>query len=150
MERDSRQRESLSFGPRARRTRSQRARSQVMHVRRRDFLRISAAAAAGWTWSRAHTAFAAAAAPSASPSGGPSIDRAALVRRHNPAVDHIDPFAALTVGNGEFAFTADVTGLQTFLEPYHEKFPLCTTAHGAWHTAPAPNGVRREDLRYRN
>src|SRR4051812_21190726 len=109
-----------------------------MHIGRRDFLRASAAAA-GLTLTGNTTAFASDAnAPS---TGKATIDRAALVRRHNPSVNAIDPFAALTVGNGEFAFTADVTGLQTFLEPYHEKFPLCTTAHGAWHTAPAPNGV---------
>src|SRR5690349_16903884 len=119
-----------------------------MEIGRRDFLRASAAAAAGLSLSGKNTAYAAdAIAPS---TGGAAIDRAALVRRHNPSVNTIDPFAALTVGNGEFAFTADVTGLQTFLEPYHEKFPLCTTAHWAWHTTPAPPGVRREDFRYRD
>src|SRR5690606_10752816 len=40
------------------------------------------------------------------------IDRAALVGRHAPGVRAIDPGAALTVGNGRFAFTVDVTGLQ--------------------------------------
>ena len=73
-------------------------------------------------------------------SGG-SIDRRAVVRRHNPRVRSIDPFAALSVGNGEFAFTADVTGLQTFPQPYDEPFPLCTTAHWAWHTTPPPPGL---------
>src|SRR4051812_41274727 len=112
-----------------------------MHIGRRDFLRASAAAA-GLTLAGTPPLFAGDADVRAT--SGPTIDRAALVRRHNPTVSAIDPFAALTVGNGEFAFTADVTGLQTFLEPYHEKFPLCTTAHWAWHTTPAPAGVRRE------
>jgi len=44
---------------------------------------------------------------------GDEIDRRAVVERHNPVVRRIDPFSALSVGNGEFAFTADVTGLQT-------------------------------------
>src|SRR5882762_2386011 len=42
------------------------------------------------------------------------IDREALVTRHNPVVRKIDYDAPLTVGNGGFAFTADITGLQTF------------------------------------
>jgi hypothetical protein len=44
------------------------------------------------------------------------IDRQALVTRHNPVLTAIDPLSPLTVGNGEFAFGADVTGLQTFPE----------------------------------
>ena len=43
-----------------------------------------------------------------------SIDRAALANRHNPSLHKLDPWAPLSVGNGEFAFTADVTGLQAF------------------------------------
>jgi protein-glucosylgalactosylhydroxylysine glucosidase len=77
------------------------------------------------------------------------IDRRALVRRHNPLVQKLDPFSALTVGNGNFAFTGDVTGLQTFIEEYRRDFPLCTCAHWAWHTTPAPPGVRAQDFRYK-
>jgi hypothetical protein len=80
----------------------------------------------------------------------PSIDRRTLVRRHNPTASKLDPFSALTVGNGNFAFTADVTGLQTFLDEYRTDFPLCTCAHWAWHTAPQPAGIRAEDFRYKN
>jgi hypothetical protein len=42
------------------------------------------------------------------------IDRKALVQRHNVIVTKAGTLAALTVGNGSFAFTVDVTGLQTF------------------------------------
>jgi hypothetical protein len=80
-------------------------------------------------------------------SGG-RIDRCAVVRRHNPLVAAFDPFSALSVGNGELAFTADVTGLQTFAAECEATFPLCTTAHWSWHTTPAPDGLWREDLRY--
>jgi hypothetical protein len=69
-------------------------------------------------------------------SSQPSIDRRAVVSRHNPRVQKIDPYAALTLGNGTFAFTADITGLQTFLDPYNQNFPLCTMATWAWHTTP--------------
>ena len=75
------------------------------------------------------------------------IDRQALVTRHNPRVGAIEPLAALSVGNGEFAFTADATGLQTFPEFYRDEFPLCTAAQWAWHSAPLPDDLKIEDFR---
>jgi protein-glucosylgalactosylhydroxylysine glucosidase len=76
------------------------------------------------------------------------IDRRVVVARHNPVVHRADPFSALTVGNGEFAFTADVTGLQTFIDEYRTDFPLCTASHWAWHTTPPPPGMDVSSLRY--
>ncbi|MCL1965081.1 MAG: glycoside hydrolase family 65 [Firmicutes bacterium] len=67
------------------------------------------------------------------------MDRQALVRRHNPVLRNIDPASPLTVGNGEFAFTADITGLQTLYAAY-ETFPLCTMSQWGWHTRPGPGG----------
>jgi hypothetical protein len=58
-----------------------------------------------------------------------------------------DWFSALTVGNGEFAFTAGITSLQTFAAQCDKTFPLCTTAHRGWHSKPAPDGIRRGDFR---
>lgn len=87
-----------------------------------------------------------------SPLGGstsPSIDRKAVVSRHNPRVRAINPYAALTLGNGTFAFTADITGLQTFYDAYQKDFPLCTTAAWAWHTTPAPAGLDLNSYRYK-
>jgi hypothetical protein len=78
-----------------------------------------------------------------------SIDRQTLVRRHNPQIRAFDPFSALTVGNGSVAFTADVTGLQTFAEECRTQFPLCTGAHWAWHTTPSPPGVDAKQFQYR-
>jgi hypothetical protein len=66
------------------------------------------------------------------------IDRQALVKRHNPVVHEPDAFSSLPVGNGEFAFTADITGLQTFPEFYHEGIPLGTQSQWGWHTFPNP------------
>ena len=40
-----------------------------------------------------------------------NIDRKEVVMRHNPHITNIDPLSSLTVGNGSFAFTVDVTGL---------------------------------------
>jgi hypothetical protein len=46
------------------------------------------------------------------------IDRHALVARHNPELRAFDPWNPLSVGNGDFAFTADATGLQTFPDSF--------------------------------
>ncbi len=64
------------------------------------------------------------------------IDRRALVRRHNPVIRAFDAFAPLSLGNGRFAFTADITGLQTFPADYEPGIPLCTQSHWGWHSFP--------------
>jgi hypothetical protein len=76
-----------------------------------------------------------------------AIDRAALVRRHDPVLRKLDPLSPLSVGNGEFAFTADVTGLQTFPEAYESQMPLCTMSQWGWHTSPRPAGLEGKELR---
>ena len=78
------------------------------------------------------------------------IDRHALVSRHNPHVTKFDAFSALSVGNGEFAFTADATGLQTFSELYEKEFPIGTTSQWAWHSSPLPPDLKIENFRYEN
>ena len=42
------------------------------------------------------------------------IDRQAVIARNNIQINQLDTLASLSVGNGAFAFTTDVTGLQTF------------------------------------
>ena len=69
------------------------------------------------------------------------IDRKALVFRHSPSIHKLDPLSPLSVGNGEFAFTADITGLQTFPTEYENKMPLCTMSQWGWHNAPPPGGL---------
>jgi hypothetical protein len=74
------------------------------------------------------------------------IDRQALVARHAVRVDHLDPINPLSVGNGDFAFTADVTGLQSFETLYHDQgVPLETRATWAWHSFPNTAGLKLED-----
>ena len=48
------------------------------------------------------------------------IDRQKLISGHNPVLTEIATDAPLTVGNGELAFTADITGMQTLYEEYQE------------------------------
>lgn len=70
------------------------------------------------------------------------IDRFALVSRHNPTLRKIEPLSPLSVGNGEFAFTCDVTGLQTFADEYKDAMPLCTMSQWGWHTKPMPESLK--------
>ena len=75
------------------------------------------------------------------------LDRRALVQAQNPVFTSIDPWAPLSVGNGEFAFTADVTGLQTFPELYEQTIPLCTQSQWGWHSFSSPGGLSAADLK---
>lgn len=70
-----------------------------------------------------------------------TIDRLALVKRHSPVLRKLDPLSPLSLGNGEFAFTGDITGLQTFPREYENRMPLCTMSQWGWHTLPLPPGL---------
>jgi protein-glucosylgalactosylhydroxylysine glucosidase len=74
-----------------------------------------------------------------------SIDRKALVQRHNVIVTKADTLASLTVGNGSFAFTVDVTGLQTFPQFYQKGIPLGTQSEWGWHSFIDTVGYKREE-----
>ena len=76
-----------------------------------------------------------------------SIDRESLVRRHNPISTTINPLSPLSLGNGRFAFTADVTGLQTLPQVYEKDMPLCTMSEWGWHTTPKPTSLAGATLR---
>lgn len=76
---------------------------------------------------------------------GARIDRKELVSRHNPVLTGVDPSAPLMLGNGNIGFTADITGLQTFTEPYSKIAPLLTEAQWAWHSFPNPEGYTVRD-----
>lgn len=70
------------------------------------------------------------------PSLGAAIDRQALVHRHHPHLEEADVLSPFTVGNGQFAFTTDVTGLQTFASAYEAGIPLSTQSEWGWHSCP--------------
>ena len=62
------------------------------------------------------------------------IDRKSVVARHTINIKSVDTLSSLTVGNGRFAFTVDVTGLQTFPEHYQNGVPLGTQSEWGWHS----------------
>ncbi|WP_432443818.1 hypothetical protein [Paenarthrobacter nitroguajacolicus] len=74
-----------------------------------------------------------------------TIDRKALVRRHSVSQRELDPRSPVSVGNGEFAFTMDLTGFQTLPEAYPvasrgDLAPgtlLGTQSQWGWHTIPS-------------
>lgn len=69
------------------------------------------------------------------------INRYELVTRHDPILTEVDKSSPLSVGNGNFAYTADITGMQTLYGEYGKTLPLCTMAQWAWHTKPASRSL---------
>ncbi|KAI0365991.1 hypothetical protein BV20DRAFT_982235 [Pilatotrama ljubarskyi] len=67
------------------------------------------------------------------------IDRHALVSRFNPVRDASSASTPMQVGNGHFAFGADVTGLQTFL-------PWATMSDWGWKNDSLPAGTTQADI----
>ena len=78
--------------------------------------------------------------------GHDRIDRQALVTRHNVVLTEADPLATLQVGNGEFAFAVDITGLQTFPDHYREGIQLGTQSQWGWDTAANPDHFTVDDV----
>ena len=68
------------------------------------------------------------------------IDRKAVVERHKIITTVTNPKSPAQVGNGEFAFGVDITGVQTFV-------PFNTLSHWSWHSFPIPQGQRVEDFK---
>lgn len=90
---------------------------------------------------------------SSTASASTKIDREKLVNAFSPRATFLDYNSAFTLGNGAFAFTADVTGFQSFGDEYFAAgFPLETKARWAWHSRNNPghtlNDVAQEYSAY--
>lgn len=72
------------------------------------------------------------------------INREAVVKRHNVKVNKIDSLSSLTVGNGNFAFTVDATGMQSFPDAYAKGVPLGTQSVWGWHSFPNTENLKIE------
>ncbi len=72
-------------------------------------------------------------------SGQTKIDRKAVVDRHRIVTTKTDPRSPAQVGNGEFAFSVDITGLQTFV-------PFNTMSQWSWHSFPLPANLREGEF----
>ncbi len=74
-----------------------------------------------------------------------TIDRKALVHRHTVINNKIDTLSSLTIGNGRFAFTVDITGLQSFPQLYENGIPLGTQSEWGWDHGTDTVGYRFEE-----
>jgi hypothetical protein len=74
-----------------------------------------------------------------------SIDREAVLFRNNPLITEADPLASLTVGNGRFATTVDVTGMQTYVDDYKNGIPLTAMCDLLWHSFPNTQNLKPSD-----
>ncbi|MDD9271617.1 glycoside hydrolase family 65 [Paenibacillus sp. GCM10023248] len=74
------------------------------------------------------------------------MDRRQIITRHNPELHKWDPLSPFSVGNGEFAFSADITGLQTFPEQY--EVPLGTQSNWGWHYTGGRDRFTDQDVEY--
>ena len=74
-----------------------------------------------------------------------SIDREAVLFRNDPIITEADPLASLSVGNGRFATTVDVTGMQTYVDDYKNGIPLTAMCDLIWHSFPNTQGLKPSD-----
>ena len=73
------------------------------------------------------------------------IDRHSLVQRHNVININADSLSSLSVGNGSFAFTVDITGFQSFPDYYKNGVPLGTESEWGWHSFPNTENLHIEE-----
>src|SRR5690625_6402654 len=76
------------------------------------------------------------------------IDRKSVVDRNNPVIKKIERVSPLSIGNGEFGFSTDFTGLQSFPEEYES--PLSTQSNWGWHYSYGPDLYSDQDIRYQS
>jgi hypothetical protein len=67
------------------------------------------------------------------------IDRKVVVQAFNPQRNSSNPNTPFQVGNGNFAFGADVTGLQTF-------YPFNTLSTWGWHNFSLPTTLGETEI----
>lgn len=60
------------------------------------------------------------------------MNRRKIVKKHSPRLKKIYPNAPLSLGNGDFGFSVDFTGLQSFPKEYVA--PLSTQSNWGWHS----------------
>ncbi|WP_168119666.1 glycoside hydrolase family 65 [Paenibacillus sp. HB172176] len=72
------------------------------------------------------------------------MNRQEIVMRHQPELTKWDLQSPFSVGNGEFAFSADITGLQSFPELY--EVPLGTQSNWGWHFSYGHERFTEEDV----
>lgn len=70
-----------------------------------------------------------------------TINRQALVSRHNIVIKNPQTPGPTQVGNGDFAYGFDITGMQTFNDQF------TTMSHWSWHNTKPPEGTKPSDFK---
>lgn len=70
-----------------------------------------------------------------------TINRKEVVQRHNLHLTDPAEAGPTQVGNGNFAYGFDITGMQTFNDQF------TTMSHWSWHSTPAPPGLSAADFK---
>ncbi len=73
-----------------------------------------------------------------------TIDRKKVIHRHNFHITDLKEPGPTQVGNGNFAYGFDITGMQTL----HNRFT--TMSQWSWHSVPLPNGLCADDFKQTN
>ncbi|MCJ7840251.1 glycoside hydrolase family 65 [Lederbergia sp. NSJ-179] len=76
------------------------------------------------------------------------MDRKQIVERHDPVIKRVEPLAPLSIGNGEFGFSFDFTGLQTYPDAYES--PLGTQSNWGWHYTRGRELFTDKDIRFQS
>ena len=80
------------------------------------------------------------------------IDRRSVVERHDVVLTEPNSQMPLSVGNGDFGCTVDISGMQTFTA-FHDPTRAgdrlatntCTQTTWGWHEMPNPEGYTLDD-----
>ncbi|WP_163538650.1 glycoside hydrolase family 65 [Gracilibacillus sp. YIM 98692] len=72
------------------------------------------------------------------------MNRKPIVDKHSPVITELEPRAPLSIGNGDFGFSVDFTGLQTFPDAYVA--PLSTQSNWGWHASGGIDRYTLEDV----
>ncbi|WP_184550457.1 hypothetical protein [Mucilaginibacter sp. FT3.2] len=70
-----------------------------------------------------------------------TINRKALVSRHNIRITNPQLAGPMQVGNGDFAYGFDITGMQTFNDQF------TTMSHWGWHSTEPPKGFTADSFK---
>ncbi|MFS0725776.1 glycoside hydrolase family 65 [Paenibacillus sp. 1P07SE] len=76
------------------------------------------------------------------------MNRRTIITRNHPVLTRLEPMSPLSVGNGEFAFSADFTGLQSYPERY--EVPLGTQSNWGWHYTGGHRKYDDDDIEYQS
>ncbi|WP_163582461.1 glycoside hydrolase family 65 [Gracilibacillus saliphilus] len=74
------------------------------------------------------------------------MNRKNVVQKHNPKIHQIESLSPLSIGNSEFGFSVDFTGLQTF--PHLYETPLGTQSNWGWHYSRGKDLYNDRDIEY--